>query len=460
MPRRCAVSTPLPLLCQRRRRRSQAGRRPAARLSQGTAGRTRKRPAQREHRLRQGLPRPARRGRHPGCLLGPRPQRAAGGKIWADDRRPAARDRRPRPDRRPRFARRAHAQHPAAQAVDRSDGAECQRAAFQRHALRAAAPRRHPARRLPAPADRDPGPGAPRCRRLRLCDRPVGLSHDGPGHRRPAHHRRAAGCLPPPARTSTPSCCAARNSMCWPTSPATSAAAQGGTRLAHDTLAPLVRRDYDHSAHPAQQAARLLESRAVDWSEGRTGALLDDSALALVDKGIPGMRSLTADEQRLLAASRQAQAQRTRQRRFWRTAAAVAAGTILGLLAIALLLWNNQQVVTAEKESAVAKAQLEAERADPHRRRTPGLGRAQPQRRAQQPAHPPARAGRRPPGPGQRVAAPRRALAAAADRRSRRQPPPGAGRPARSSGPAARPRRRICAAPGRASTAASASTCP
>ena len=124
-----------------------------------------------------------------------------------------------------------------------------------------------------------------------------------------------------------------------------------------------MRRDYDHSAHPAQQAARLLESRAVDWSDGRTGALLDDSALALVDKGVRGMRSLTADEQRLLAASRQAQAQRKRQRRFWRTAAAVAAGTILGLLAIALLLWNNQQVVTAEKESAVAKAQLEAERA-------------------------------------------------------------------------------------------------
>ena len=145
--------------------------------------------------------------------------------------------------------------------------------------------------------------------------------------------------------------------------PGDSAEAQSGTRLAHDTLAPLVRRDYDHSAHPAQQAARLLESRAVDWSDGRTGALLDDSALALVDKGVPGMRSLTADEQRLLAASRTAQAQRKRQRRFWRTAAAVAAGTILALLAIALLLWNNQQVVTAEKESAVAKAQLEAERA-------------------------------------------------------------------------------------------------
>ena len=145
--------------------------------------------------------------------------------------------------------------------------------------------------------------------------------------------------------------------------PGDSATAEGGTRLAHDTLAPLVRRDYDHSAHPAQQAARLLESRAVDWSDGRTGALLDDSALVLVDKGVGGMRILTADEQRLLAASHAAQAQRKRQRRFWRTAAAVAGGMILGLLAIALLLWNNQQVVTAEKESAVAKAQLEAERA-------------------------------------------------------------------------------------------------
>ena len=145
--------------------------------------------------------------------------------------------------------------------------------------------------------------------------------------------------------------------------PGDSAAAQGGTRLAHDTLAPLVRRDYDHSAHPAQQAARLLESRAVDWSDGRTGALLDDSALAAGRQGHSGHAQ--SHRRRAAPAGGQppAQAQRTRQRRFWRTAAAVAAGTILGLLAIALLLWNNQQVVTAEKESAVAKAQLEAERA-------------------------------------------------------------------------------------------------
>ena len=45
-----------------------------------------------------------------------------------------------------------------------------------------------------------------------------------------------------------------------------------GTRLAHDTLAPLVRRDYDQSTLPGQQARRILESRAIDW-QGETQAL-------------------------------------------------------------------------------------------------------------------------------------------------------------------------------------------
>ena len=144
--------------------------------------------------------------------------------------------------------------------------------------------------------------------------------------------------------------------------PGDSAAAQGGTRLAHDTLAPLVRRDYDHSAHPAQQAARLLESRAVDWSDDRTGALLDDNALALVDKGVWGMRSLSADEQRLLAASRTAQVQRRRQRRFWRTAAAVAAGAILGLLVISLLLLYSRQFEAERAKRIDAERQAAEER--------------------------------------------------------------------------------------------------
>ncbi len=139
-------------------------------------------------------------------------------------------------------------------------------------------------------------------------------------------------------------------------------AAGAGTRLAHDTLAPLVRRDYEQSTLPGQQARRLLESRAVDWSDGRSGVQLDDAALAVVDQGLAGMRSLAENEQRLLAASRQAQIVRLRQKRFARAAAAGAAIAILLLLAMTLLFWNNQQLAVAQSAEDSAKVQLSAER--------------------------------------------------------------------------------------------------
>ena len=83
------------------------------------------------------------------------------------------------------------------------------------------------------------------------------------------------------------------------------------SRLAHDTLAPLVRARFDESDAPGQRARRVMESRAVDWRDGALGMPLDEVDLAMVETGIGGMRGLTADEERLLAASR---AERTRRR--------------------------------------------------------------------------------------------------------------------------------------------------
>ena len=61
------------------------------------------------------------------------------------------------------------------------------------------------------------------------------------------------------------------------------------SRLAHDTLAPLVRRRFYESAAPGQRARRILEFRAVDWEAGKEGTVLDDADLALVEAGEPGM---------------------------------------------------------------------------------------------------------------------------------------------------------------------------
>lgn len=75
------------------------------------------------------------------------------------------------------------------------------------------------------------------------------------------------------------------------------------TRLAHDALAPLVQERFARSNAPGQQARRILESRAVQWRDGKVGAALDDEDLGLVKSGLAGMRALDGDEARLLEVS-------------------------------------------------------------------------------------------------------------------------------------------------------------
>ncbi|MGB3220430.1 MAG: SUMF1/EgtB/PvdO family nonheme iron enzyme, partial [Anaerolineae bacterium] len=84
------------------------------------------------------------------------------------------------------------------------------------------------------------------------------------------------------------------------------------SRLTHDTLAPHVRKRFDESDRPGQRALRILESRAVDWQEGKTGAPLDAADLKWVENGLRGMRQLRPAEDRLMQAS---QGWRTRRRR-------------------------------------------------------------------------------------------------------------------------------------------------
>ncbi len=82
------------------------------------------------------------------------------------------------------------------------------------------------------------------------------------------------------------------------------------TRLAHDTLAPLVNAQSRTSIAPGQRARRLLENRAPEWHDGKTGSVLDATDLASVEVGAAGMRAWTADETRLVEASRRAEERR------------------------------------------------------------------------------------------------------------------------------------------------------
>ena len=93
-------------------------------------------------------------------------------------------------------------------------------------------------------------------------------------------------------------------------------------RLAHDTLAPLVRKRFEESDLPGQRARRVLESRRVDWVEkvdtGEKDAdgkpiykevvkdsenVLDEPALILVQRGREGMREWDDVEKKLIEAS-------------------------------------------------------------------------------------------------------------------------------------------------------------
>ncbi len=83
------------------------------------------------------------------------------------------------------------------------------------------------------------------------------------------------------------------------------------TRLGHDILAPVIRKEYLTSNMPGQRAARVLSSKLSIYGAGT--ALLDDADLKTVDDGRSGMRQLTAEEESLIARSRKEQANRERQ---------------------------------------------------------------------------------------------------------------------------------------------------
>jgi hypothetical protein len=89
------------------------------------------------------------------------------------------------------------------------------------------------------------------------------------------------------------------------------------TRLGHDTLAPLVREMFRTSDAPGQRARRLLEDRASEWQDGKTGHVLESSDLRAVADGKSGMRAWTMDENRLVEASRRAEVERRVQEQEW-----------------------------------------------------------------------------------------------------------------------------------------------
>ncbi len=133
-------------------------------------------------------------------------------------------------------------------------------------------------------------------------------------------------------------------------------------RLAHDTLAPLVKQRFDESDRPGQRARRILEDRA-----GRAETILDEQDLKLVEDGAKGMRARKQTERELVGASRIALNKR-------RTAKKMLQATGIAVMTIIIVLtgafghqwWQakrNLREAEAERQNAesrelIARAQL------------------------------------------------------------------------------------------------------
>lgn len=117
------------------------------------------------------------------------------------------------------------------------------------------------------------------------------------------------------------------------------------SRLLHDTLAPLIRARHEESDLPGQRVRRILDNRIVDWADGKVGIPLDVKDLKEVESAFEGTRKWSADEQRLVTASREERASNLRWRRIFKGlgTAAVVLIAVTGTLAY----WQSGKVQQA-----------------------------------------------------------------------------------------------------------------
>lgn len=127
------------------------------------------------------------------------------------------------------------------------------------------------------------------------------------------------------------------------------AIAANSTRLAHDTLAPLVRARLDNSVSDGQRARRILENRSQEWRNNEHGAPLDGHDLTVVEQGAAGMRAWTSDEERLIQVSRKKRDQSQLRNRLLRVAGVTA--IVLILIGAGVVWWQYRQAKASERRS-------------------------------------------------------------------------------------------------------------
>ncbi len=124
------------------------------------------------------------------------------------------------------------------------------------------------------------------------------------------------------------------------------------TILAHDTLAPVVIREYNGSDKPGQRAARVLNGKMGDFLATENSVWLDEADLAIVEEGTEGMRGLTLEEAELLEISRQKKERREQIRKgIWVGGIAMLTVSIIA----AVIAWFAMG--EAQEQASIAEAQ-------------------------------------------------------------------------------------------------------
>lgn len=123
--------------------------------------------------------------------------------------------------------------------------------------------------------------------------------------------------------------------------------------LAHDTLAPIIRKATDESERPGQRARRILESKMIEYRYNPDFTILDPSELKTIEVGRSGMRVLVKAEEDLINKSRR----RRNQMRIlgWSAAA-------LGLATLAFIVLNFFNMRRAERLNQLASLYADAAR--------------------------------------------------------------------------------------------------
>ncbi|MCK4762917.1 MAG: AAA family ATPase [Candidatus Aminicenantes bacterium] len=137
--------------------------------------------------------------------------------------------------------------------------------------------------------------------------------------------------------------------------------------LAHDTLAPIVIKEYNESDKPGQRAARVLAAKMEDFRREGDRIWLDEPDLKIVEQGKNGMRFVDSDGEKLLEISRKQKARQEKlKKRIKRTGIfLIFTIIIIAIFALYKAIEANHEAKIAEANYFTALARLKLDKNDP-----------------------------------------------------------------------------------------------